>query len=393
MKLGKLSLAAILVGGLMTSSFAADTLAGAFKEGKVKGTLKSWYFDRDNGTTSASIVNIGMTLNYVTGSFHGFSMGVTAQSSASPFADDAAKTLFKGDEYGSGAVFSEAYLKYAMGKTNIKVGRQFIQTPLVGGSGSRFIKQSFEGALVVNSDLPDTLLAAGVVTKYQRRTDFSGNVGTFDNVGDDENAYTLLAINKSIPGVKLTAQYATLKKFADLYYGEVAYAGKTDTFAYGIAANYERKDPDSSAKAGTLYGAKLSLGYDALKCFVAYSRVTDDNDVKGNNGGVGLGGATQAAYARGYQAKTGTYDRDNKAYSVDVNYNFKQYGLMLGARYTSVDTNPLYSGGKDKITLTDVYSKYKFTGALKGLYADLSYQGYGADLDGHEIWFKANYKF
>ena len=36
MKLAKLSLAAIVVAGLTTSSFAADTLADAFKEGKVK---------------------------------------------------------------------------------------------------------------------------------------------------------------------------------------------------------------------------------------------------------------------------------------------------------------------------------------------------------------------
>ncbi|MDX1809750.1 MAG: OprD family outer membrane porin [Sulfurospirillaceae bacterium] len=393
MKLAHLSLAAILVAGITASSFAADTLAGAFKEGKVKGTLKAWYFDRDTGSNSASIINFGLNLNYVTGSYYGFSMGLTAQSSAAPFASDKAKTLFKKDEYGSGAVFSEAYLKYAFGKTNLKVGRQFIQTPLVGGSGSRFVKQSFEGAVVVNTDIPNTVLAAGVVTKYQRRTDLLGNIGTFDNLtSNGDSAYTVLAINKSIPGTKLTAQYATLQNFADIFYGEVAYAGKSGSFSYGLAANYDHKDPDGTAKSGTLYGAKLSLGLDALKCFVAYTRVTDSGDVKGNDGGAGLGGATQVAYARGYQAKTGTYDRDNKAYSVDANYRFKAYRLMLGARYTSVDlnANPTTS---DKRTLTDIYSKYQFTGALKGLLADVSYQDVGGDFKGHEFWFKANYKF
>ena len=41
MKLAKLSLAAIVVAGLASSSFAADTLADAFKNGTVNGELKA----------------------------------------------------------------------------------------------------------------------------------------------------------------------------------------------------------------------------------------------------------------------------------------------------------------------------------------------------------------
>ena len=41
MKLAKLSLAAIVVAGLASSSFAADTLADAFKNGKVNQHLNS----------------------------------------------------------------------------------------------------------------------------------------------------------------------------------------------------------------------------------------------------------------------------------------------------------------------------------------------------------------
>ncbi len=39
MKLAKLSLVAMVVAGLASSSFAADTLADAFKNGKVTGEL------------------------------------------------------------------------------------------------------------------------------------------------------------------------------------------------------------------------------------------------------------------------------------------------------------------------------------------------------------------
>ena len=52
MKLAKLSLAAMVVAGLASSSFAADTLADAFKNGKVNGELRAWYFDREGSATA-----------------------------------------------------------------------------------------------------------------------------------------------------------------------------------------------------------------------------------------------------------------------------------------------------------------------------------------------------
>lgn len=38
------------------------------------------------------------------------------------------------------------------------VGRMFLDTPLVSGSGSRITKEAFEGAAVINTDLPNTTL-------------------------------------------------------------------------------------------------------------------------------------------------------------------------------------------------------------------------------------------
>ena len=420
MKLAKLSLAAMVVAGLASSSFAADTLADAFKNGKVNGELRAWYFDREGSPTAdptktvankggkdinSDIFNTGVVLGYVTDSFYGFKLGATFQSNYAAFADGSltqagtAKSDFKTDEYGSGAVLSEAYVEYSIGKTTAKIGRQFISTPLVNGSGSRMIKQSFEGAVVTNTDLPQTTLAAGVVTKYQARTDSAGNVGKFvtldsmsASVGEGDYAYTLLAINKSIPGTTLTAQWAEIVNLVDMYYAEAAYAGKAGEFTYGLAANYQMADWEGNADEGTMYGAKLSLGFADFNTYVAYTKITDDNTVAGIDGGAGLGGGAQTAFAKAYSSKTGTYDRDTKAYSVDANYNFKQIGLLAGARYTSVSVDSAAVGLQDRV-YTDIYAIYNFTGALKGLQADVSYQDWSKDVDGHDFWFKANYKF
>ena len=409
MKFANLSLVAIVVAGLASSSFAADTLADAFKNGSVSGELRAWYFDREgsaiNNTAAtrkvnSDIFNAGVDLSYVTSSFYGFKAGATFQSSYAPFADGSlsqagtAKSDFKGDEYGSGAVLSEAYLEYTLGHTTAKVGRQYIKTPLINGSPARIIKQSFEGATVVNTDLPATTLLAGVVTKYQNRTDGQGNVATFNALTtNDDFAYTLAAINKSLPGTTLTAQWVTLNNFADFYYAEAAYEGKAGNFSYGAAANYEYKDPDIvNAKSGTMYGGKLSAGYGDFNSYVAYTRITDNGDVSGLDGSGcgGFGGAAQPAFAKGNSSKTGTYERDSKAYSVDANYNFKQVGVLAGARYTgvTVDSSKIKDRG-----YTDYYVSYAFAGALKGLALDVTYQDWSKDVDGHDFFFKANYKF
>jgi len=296
MKLAKLSLAAMMVAGLASSSFAADTLADAFKNGKVNGAVQAYYWTRDNnsGVGVEDIFTTGLDLSYETASLYGFKFKATFQSSSAPFADSEGKDMFDGDMYGSGAVLSEAYLSYTLGKTTALVGRMYLDTPLVASSGSRMTKQSFEGAAVINTDLPNTTLIAGYVQKFQDRTDGDGNIGKFkrtfgggSNYGDgvelDDGAYTLAAINKSIKGLTLTAAYANAIDVIQIAYAEADYKGTAGKFAYGLAAQYYYNNVDSDIATddnNNLWGVKASLGYDAFGAYVAYSKVNDkDNGI------------------------------------------------------------------------------------------------------------------
>lgn len=417
MKLAKLSLAAMLVAGLTSSSFAADTLADAFKEGKVSGELRAWYFDRDKekANSSSDLLLTGMQLRYNTGLFYGFSLGMTTQTSAAPFADETAKEVFgtdlNDDLYGSGTQLSEAYVTYTFGKTTAKVGRQFIKTPLIGSSTSRMITQSFEGALLTNTDLPNTSITLGAVTKYQDRTDGDGGVGQFEKLNNDHDyAYTAMVINKSIPNVELTFQYLSfdddakgstassrIQGYKD-YYFEAEYTNTYNSFDYGVSANYLYTDWEHYDEA-TMYGVKINLGYGDLKTYVAYSSISDDDGNKGVKAGVG--GGAQPNYVKGKQVRVGTYSSDTSGYSIDANYNVKQLGLLFGTRYTKLDVASKPSTQNDQ-TILDLYSSYKFAGALKGLETELIYTILGDETaetsaagtgKGKELWFKANYKF
>ncbi|WP_263831975.1 OprD family outer membrane porin [Sulfurospirillum oryzae] len=427
MKLAKLSLAAIVVAGLASSSFAADTLADAFKNGKVSGELKAYYFDKDNGTNSESIFTTGIMLNYKTASFYGLGANFTFQGSSSPFASDNEKDMFAGTMYGPGAVLSEAYISYTIGKTTALVGRMFLDTPLVASSGSRVVKDSFEGAAVINTDLPNTTLIAGYVQKGQDRTDNNGKIGEFTKkfatgslsygelpVNAEDGAYTLAAINKSVPGLTLTAAYAYANDIAQLAYAEALYEGKAGEIGYTLGGQfyYNKIDNTLTNLANTLvvspyaddsitsYALKAGLSYKGINGTIAYSQTSDDDvatavangssTAKGLHRGElvsGLGNGADLLYTDAVISSPG-YTRDTQAYLADVNYDVTS-AANVGVRYVLADDNYLDA----KYSYSAVYGSYKFDGALKGFKLGAEYEKQGKDVDGSDLWVKASYKF
>lgn len=195
-KIVKLSLATTIAFTGLTTLNAA-TLAEAFAASKVKGEIKAQYFKEVQTSKDADIYLTGGKLNIVTGSYYGLKAGATFQTSHVLDYKDSGGNVFKKDQDASGSVLSESYLAYTLTNTTLKAGRQFIKTPLVAGSGSRMIKDSFESFILVNTDIPQTTLVAGYLDKYANRTDTEGSTGEFEQVGDN-GAYTIYLKNKSI---------------------------------------------------------------------------------------------------------------------------------------------------------------------------------------------------
>lgn len=451
MKLVKLSVAAFMVAGLASSLFAADTLADAFKNGKVTGELKAWYFDRDtddknNGTLAkgdADIFSTGIMLSYVTDTLYGLSLGTTFQGNYAPFANSDAKNLYATDMYGSGAVLSEAYVTYTLGKTTAKVGRQFIASPLVNSSGSRMIKEAFQAAVLINTDIPNTTLVAGYSDKFQGRTsDYDRSVDGSDskmpsfkkeavfygagtsrgslgspagasNVFGFDGAYTAAVINKSITNVTLTGQYLFVNDVegtnggdANVFYAEGNYVMPLSAMKLLLDATYRGSRTsnstfDSFHAEGDMYQGRVGFSELAgFKASFAYSTVSDDQSVLL---GAGNGPTTYTApLIRGAEATSGA---GTDAYKVEVGYDFSKVGvagLKALAQYVKID--------QDKVTTVvlngvaaDTESTY-FEGqisydlpTIKGLTLSLEYEDGKVETastkNTSDMRFRANYKF
>ena len=411
MKLAKLSLAAITVASLSASAFAADSLAGMFKNGKASGQLKAYYYSKDNGTQSDGLFTTGAVLNFNTAVFNGFSGALTFQGNSSPFATSGAKSLYNSTEYGTGAQISQAYLQYANSGFFAKAGRQYVSTPLVAGSGSRMTKESFEGYVLGYTGLPQTVIAAGYVDKYQHRTDKDGNIGSFKDdltgLGNDDGAWTIFAINKSIPGLKLTGAYAEVNKgndktlgAVDIWYGDVNYHVPMNGFTLRTGVNYYDTQADNTnATTGVdtnTYSLMLGANMNGLDAQIAYGENDDKTD--GTPYMYGLGNGTGLLYNNTVDS---LYVNDQSAgmsnLGIKVGYDLSKVGVAgtkVGIGYND------FSGAKDTTikdyTVIGGYASYKFSGSLKGLSALAQYEGKDSDddsKDGYRFRFKAIYSF
>ena len=375
-KIAKLSLvAAVAVAGFTTAA-SAGTLAEAFAASKVKGELKSQYFEKetDAGAESSIWVN-GGNLSLTTGSFNGLTAGVTFQTSHVATVDG---TGYAGDMDASGSVMSEAYLAYTLANTTAKVGRQYISTPLVAVSGSRMIKTSFEGIVLVNTDVPNTTLVAAYADKIANRTGaadgVAGDVDDFDQISKD-GAYTVYAKNTSIENLALTAQYATIQDATDIDVIFVEAAYQLD----GVKLSAEYVGSDNASADGSLYGIKADANIMGVALTAAYTTTDDEADVVR-----GLGAGAYPGYAKLAAGAGGdSYTKDTDSYLVKAATTVA--GVSLSAGYANYDMQT------SETSEAELAAGYAFT---KNLSANVLYTKFGKD-DAEDYRFRSylSYKF
>jgi len=389
MKLVKLSLAAITVASLSVNAFAADSLQGMFKNGKASGQLKAYYFSQENKSgKSGSVFTPGAVLNFKTDSLDGISGALTLQGNSAPFTNEDGKSLYNGDEYGSGAVLSQAYIAYKNSGAFLKVGRQFVSTPLVAGSGSRITKQAYEGYVAGYTGLPDTVIAGGYITKFQNRTDKNGHIATFvndlDAPGYKDGAWTLFVVNKSVPGLKVTVAYADVigtnnpNKFGDykLWYGDLNYHIVMDDVTVRTGVNYYKGQTDDNFIDSNAYSVMLGANMSGLDAEVAYGVLDDAKNgiVYGLGGSAGPGRLYSNTIGFNHEIKGSAAGQSNLA--IDLGYDLGKVGVK-GAK-VAVAYND-FSGATNKTAHPDfneytATASYKFSGSLKGLKTVAQYE-------------------
>lgn len=431
MKLVKLSMVAAATCLLATSAYALKTedrvlkanyqveytkapgsvnsFTEMFTEGEVYGRLRSnmFWWDWDTEKTSGSsqtrdnnMWGLGGSVVYKTGFFHG--LGATAGFyGAVPMHRDNIDPAVANTNFGKagkdtyhtrrdgteGAMgnFAEAYLEYKNGKTNLKVGRQGIDSIMIATNDTKMIPNTFEAAVIENKDVPDTTIRAGYITAQKLRdhqefhsliasgadnitlstdkTAYNDDSGTHKGLsaynirtkgaGDVDPEMKLVTIsNKSIPNLKLDGEYIGLQGFFNTVIGEANYQIKlNDSWTLTPGVRYLKQMDDGAGYIGgaslsgslrnipvgtssggykdarnadgSIIMARLVAASGPLELSAGYSKVSDDADIIAPWRGFPTGGYTRSMAQVDWIANT-------KNWAVKAVYDFGKAGIIPG---------------------------------------------------------------
>jgi len=188
----------------------------------------------------------------------------------------------------TGAAITQAYLTAGFGNTSIKIGRQTLPkalSPFAFSEGWNVFKNTFEAALVVNSDVPDTTLVYAYVTRSNHSIK---PLSDFSEINEDDAVHMITAQNKSIAGLTLTGTWYFAPDLVsngndlNVFWGDAKYVMGD----YSIALQGGQIGPDS-AEDTTAFGAKIGANFGMFDASLAYSTV-DDGTIGMRNFGTGV---------------------------------------------------------------------------------------------------------
>jgi len=382
-----------------------------FTEGEVYGRLRSnaFFWDWDNENTAVQdndMWGLGGSLVAKSGFYHGFGATVgfygttqvlddnTIPGSTTNFGKAGKDTYHTRADGSEGAMgnFAEAYGEYKNGKTNVKVGRQMIDSIMLASNDTKMIPNTFEAAVIENKDIKDTSLRAGYIMsqklrdhqsfhsviafeKYNENDDSGAHKGLtpalISAAGEDVNPEMVLitAQNTSIPNLKLNGEYIGLNGFVNTAIAEANYKIKlSDAWTLTPGVRYLRQMDDG---AGAIGGASLSGAFKGntvwtganggytnpnsadgsiimarlvaangpLELTAGYSKISDDADIIAPWRGFPTGGYTRSMAQVDWIANT-------QNWAVKAVYDFGKAGMVSGFKVAADYENMNFDDAK-----------------------------------------------
>jgi hypothetical protein len=289
-KITKLSLVAIATLG-MISSVSADV------DLKVGGQGVVYYQTADNfgdadffDHAKNSKANAGLQLNVSSDLGNGFGLGFqeTFLGTLGLEKNVVGATMQNATDELNGAATTKLYLTKKISNTTLKIGRQELPkslSPFAFSEGWNVFKNTFDAAVAINSDIPDTTL----VGAYVSQANGHGDLSSFNDMAGGaatKGAYMLTVANESAKGVPVTASYYSLPQTDLSVLWLDVQAKQLGPVNLGLQGGMVMNDA-SGADDTTGLGVKVSGKAGPANLTLAYSTV-DDGGAAIKNVGTGV---------------------------------------------------------------------------------------------------------
>ncbi len=346
MKLIKMSLAAALLMG--ASAFAIDNT-------KVSGDAKLYYGTDDandndlfgkGGAYGQAALGLGLTTDLLKGVSAGAHM--TALSTLGLQGQLVANVWEGTNVVDDFWWFDEAWMAATVGKTTAKVGRMALDTPLVFTETWSIAKNTFEAAVFLNQDLPDTTLVAAYVGGSNGKSILGTNapaigaanvVGAVNangttNFGQFYNgAYAFGVVNNSWKPLTLQGWYYDATHVVQAYWLEADLNMEGIVFGAQYTGQEVQDATVPNADSQDAYAVKLGYETDMFAVSGAYSATGDKGPI--NVGANLIAGGQSKMYTEAWWNYGYISQIDTTSFNVTASVNLSGFGIA--AYYTSAD--------------------------------------------------------
>jgi len=280
MKLTKLSLVAALLIG---------SSAMAFENTKVTGDANLYYQTEDTGATNfldraSSMADISVNLNVTTDVIKSDSVAVSAGLGYTMLTTLGLEGQMVSNTWGNAhdatavdtvSWVNEAWFAATTANTTVKIGRMELDTPLAFTEKWTIEKNTFESAVLINTDIPNTTLVGAYIGRGNGAGDGQGVVATggeFTTYGgsNGKGAYAVAAINNSWEPLTLQAWYYDIVAIAQATWLQADYSANNIV----AGAQYTTLSLSDSAAAAAMIG----YNYDVISAQLSYSQVSSAGD-------------------------------------------------------------------------------------------------------------------
>jgi hypothetical protein len=381
MKFTKLSLIAAMA---VSSAFAGGDIAPVEPVAKapkaaeacnaqttINGKAQLYYYTDDTVDlfdNASSLLGAAATLDVT----HKFNQNIAANFTAVGYTNLIDDNYMEGQE--TGAFINVANITATFADTTFILGRQLLDTPMLGGFDWLLAPGAFEAYTVANGSVENLTLVASYVRTW--RPNNSGNDFIDLTDIDDGNNWTVGAAydNKTLSGsiwyYNVDAGSAVRPdKYAQIYVDAGYNFGSVQ-----VAAQYANTDYDT-ANDSDLFGVKIAGELAGFNLMAAYANISDN--VAGYIGRDGVytsswNTMTSNSMGDAYKVEAATEFSGLSATASYAYYEYEQgsdegheFDLILGYNFTDcIDANIVYSntnyGEADDINALELVATYKF---------------------------------
>ena len=370
----------------------------------MQGQLRTGYITlNEENTDKTSAYGLAGHIHFDSKKWYGLSLGGSAYAVLNPTQNQNRLKLnadFFDDERKSFLLISEAYIHGQWDNTELKFGRQILDTPHVDSDDIRLIPNYFEAYTFTNTYFNDLTLTTGLIRKmagWENGVDSSKfvNISQTLESKSTEGIFYAAALYDGIKDVSLSLWYYHYADIANILYTEASYTVHASryldiTLAMQYDASWDTGKALLQAQDARTFGVSMELVLEkiGIHALIAYNK---DNSSMGSSS-LSLGGG--ALFTSMEDQTLDAMAQAGESWVLGFGYHFDALGiegLNAGIAYGSFKAEDV---SNYEVREVDAILEYNFNEKVSVLlaYADIDYQTV-AMADYSQIRVVTNYNF